>query len=75
MPITESQKRATYNYKKRNYSLYQVTMPKELKTEIDLHTKETKESINGFIIRSIKNQLSSDKQTGKTEKTDVLTSE
>lgn len=71
MPISESQKKATYKYKKNNYSLYQVTMSKELKTEINLHIQKTKESINGFIIRSIKNQLAIDTESEKSEKNDV----
>ena len=60
MAVSESQKRATYNYKKRNYDFYQLLLPYGKKEELKKHAAEMGESLNQFVNRAINNQLQLD---------------
>ena len=66
MAITESQKKAVYSYKKRNYDFFQVMMEKGKRKELKNHAASRGESLNQFILRAINNQLVIDMQE-KTE--------
>ncbi len=63
--ISESQKRAVKKYKKENYIQVSYLIRKEFKYQIEEHAKKHGESINGFITRSVKNQMEIDNQSEK----------
>lgn len=60
MPVSNSQKKATYNYKKRNYDFFQILLPLGKKAELMEHAKKREESLNQFINRAIETQLQAD---------------
>jgi len=60
MSVTESQKKAVYSYKKRNYDFFNLMMEKGKREIIKEHAKKRQESLNQFINRAIDNQLQAD---------------
>lgn len=60
MPNTKAQKQAIKRYVNRNYDLFQVSMKKGLKDKILKTIEKTGDSINGYIIKAIENQLKTD---------------
>ena len=60
MPNTKAQKQAIKRYVNRNYELFQVSMKKGLKDKILKTIEKTGDSINGYIIKAIENQLKTD---------------
>ena len=73
MPNTKAQKQAIKRYVNRNYDLFQVSMKKGLKGKILKTIEKTGDSINGYIIKAIENQLKTDgiaaAEQEETEKT------
>ena len=73
MPNTKAQKQAIKRYVNRNYDLFQVSMKKGLKDKILKTIEKTGDSINGYIIKAIENQLKTDgiaaAEQEETEKT------
>lgn len=65
MPVSNSQKKATYNYKKRNYDFFQILLPIGKKSELQQHAQARQESLNQFINRAIDNQLKADQAEEK----------
>ena len=49
MATTKAQQKAVNKYRKNNYDLVQLTMPKGRKAEIKAHAETHGESVNGFI--------------------------
>ena len=75
MPNTKAQKQAIKRYVNRNYDLFQVSMKKGLKDKILKTIEKTGDSINGYIIKAIENQLKTDgiaaAEQEETEKTSL----
>lgn len=65
--ISESQKRAVKKYKKENFIQVSYLIRKEFKYQIEEHAKKHGESINGFITRSVKNQMEIDNRNENTQ--------
>lgn len=76
MPNTKAQKQAIKRYVNRNYDLFQVSMKKGLKDKILKTIEKTGDSINGYIIKAIENQLKTDgiaaAEEEESEKTSFL---
>ena len=68
MAVTESQKKAVYSYKKRNYDFFNLMMEKGKREIIKEHAQARHESLNQFINRAIENQLQAD----QAEETDFF---
>lgn len=51
--VSKAQQRAVNKYRKNNYDLVQITMPKGRKDVIKAHAESKGESVNGFINRAI----------------------
>ena len=60
MPVSKAQQKAVNKYRKNNYDLVQLTMPKGRKDIIKAHAQAHDESVNGFINRAIDNQIERD---------------
>ncbi|MBR2548851.1 MAG: hypothetical protein IKG47_00590 [Oscillospiraceae bacterium] len=65
MAVTESQKKAVYSYKKRNYDFFNLMMEKGKREIIKEHAQARQESLNQFINRAIDNQLKADQAEEK----------
>lgn len=57
---TKAQQKAVNKYRKNNYDLVQLTMPKGRKAEIKAHAESRGESVNGFIGRAIDETIERD---------------
>lgn len=60
-PVSKAQQRAVNKYRKNNYDLIQITMPKGRKDEIKAHAEGQGESVNAFINRAIDETMERDK--------------
>lgn len=60
MPASKAQQKAVNKYRKNNYDLIQLTMPKGRKAEIKAHADSRGESVNGFIKRAIDETMQRD---------------
>lgn len=60
MPTTKAQQRAVNKYRKNNYDLFQIRMPKGKKEIIKAHADGRGESVNGFIKRAIDETMERD---------------
>lgn len=63
--VSDAQKRALKKYKKANYIQVSYSIKRDFKNQIEEHAKKHGESINGFITRSVKNQMEIDNQSEK----------
>ena len=63
MATTKAQQKAVNKYRKNNYDLVQLTMPKGRKAEIKAHAETHGESVNGFIGRAIDEAIERDTGT------------
>ena len=63
MATTKAQQKAVNKYRKNNYDLVQLTMPKGRKAEIKAHAETHGESVNGFIGRAIDEAMERDAGT------------
>ncbi len=63
MPASKAQQKAVNKYRKNNYDLVQLTMPKGRKAEIKAHAEAQGESVNGFIGRAIDETMERDTGT------------
>ena len=60
MAISKAQQRATSKYVKANYDRIEVKVPKGDKERYKAHADKMGESLNGFIQRSITQQIERD---------------
>lgn len=60
-PVSKAQQRAVNKYRKNNYDLIQITMPKGRKDEIKAHAEDRGESVNAFINRAIDETMEREK--------------
>lgn len=58
--VSKAQQRAVNKYRKNNYDLIQITMPKGRKDEIKAHADGKGESVNAFINRAIDETMERD---------------
>ena len=65
MPASKAQQKAVNKYRKNNYDLVQLTMPKGRKDIIKAHVEARGESVNGFINRAIDETMDRDKAAGE----------
>lgn len=63
MATTKAQQKAVNKYRKNNYDLVQLTMPKGRKAEIKTHAETHGESVNSFIGRAIDEAMERDSGT------------
>lgn len=60
--VSKAQQRAVNKYRKNNYDLIQITMPKGRKDEIKAHADGKGESVNAFINRAIDETMERDEE-------------
>ena len=60
MATTKAQQKAVNKYRKNNYDLAQITMPKGKKDLIKAHAESRGESVNAFINRAIDETMERD---------------
>ena len=60
MATTKAQQKAVNKYRKNNYDLAQITMPKGKKDIVKAHAEARGESVNGFINRAIDETMERD---------------
>lgn len=65
--LTDAQKRAIKKYKKEKYAQINLTMLPIKKEKIKQHAKNRNETVNGFIMRAVENQMETDNRTTATE--------
>ena len=58
--VSKAQQKAVNKYVKNNYNRINVTYPKDEKDLLKNHVKNTGESVNGFILRSVKETIERD---------------
>ena len=58
--VSKAQQKAVNKYVKNNYDRINVTFPKDEKDLLKNHVKSTGESVNGFILRSVKETMERD---------------
>lgn len=58
--VSKAQQKAVNKYVKNNYDRINVTFPKGEKDLLKNHVKNTGESVNGFILRSVKETMERD---------------
>mgnify|MGYP002852786166 CR=1 FL=1 len=57
MPVSESQKKATYKYKCKVYDFFQITLTKGKREFYKVLAEEKNESLNTFVIEAIENRI------------------
>lgn len=62
MTISKAQQKATAKYESKVYDKTLIRLPKGNLDIIKAHAESRGESVNGFINRAIKNQMSADKK-------------
>ena len=62
MPVSEAQMRATAKYKAGHYDVIKVNVPKGEKKEIRVHAESRGESLNAFVLRSVRETLARDNE-------------
>ena len=60
MPISEARRKANERYNAKAYDEIKVRVPKGHKAELQAHTEQRNESLNGFINRAIDTQVDRD---------------
>ena len=60
MPVSKAQQKATAKYVKQNYDRIEVKVQKGRKAEIQRHSDQNGESLNGFINRAISETIARD---------------
>lgn len=61
MAVSKAQQKATAKYIKINYDRIEIKVPKGQKQVIQTHAQSQKESLNGFVNRSINETIIRDK--------------
>lgn len=64
MPASKAQQKAVNKYRKNNYDLVQLTMPKGRRDIIKAHAEAQGESVNSFVSRAISETMERDKNGG-----------
>ena len=64
MTVSKKQQASVNKYVKANYDRINVTMPKGQKDVLKEHAEFMNESVNGFILRAINNQIERDREGG-----------
>ncbi len=62
MPVSEAQLRATAKYKAEHYDVVKVNFPKGKKEEIRVHADSRGESLNAFVLRSVRETMARDNE-------------
>ena len=62
MPVSEAQLRATAKYKAGHYDVIKVNVPKGEKEEIRVHADSRGESLNAFVLRSVREAMERDNE-------------
>ena len=62
MPVSEAQLRATAKYKAGHYDVIKVNVPKGEKEEIRVHADSRGESLNAFVLRSVRETMARDNE-------------
>ena len=62
MPVSEAQLRATAKYKAEHYDVVKVNFPKGKKEEIRVHAESRGESLNAFVLRSVRETMARDNE-------------
>ena len=60
VPVSKAKQRANNKYSKKAYDRIEMQVHKGEKEKIKAHAQKQGESVNGFINRSMKNQMESD---------------
>ena len=70
MATTKAQQKAVNKYRKNNYDLAQITMPKGKKDLIKAHAEARGESVNAFVNRAISETMERDEDDKRIRKSD-----
>ena len=65
MATTKAQQRATNKYQRAHYDRINLLVPKGQRDAFRAHAQESGESLNGFIMRAIREAIERDNQTRK----------
>lgn len=60
MPASKAQQRAVAKYMKDNYDEIKVRVPKGEKIQLQDHAKKLGETLNGFIVRAVRETVERD---------------
>lgn len=60
MPVSKAQQKAVNKYRRNNYDLVQLTMPKGRKADIRAHAESMGKSVNSFINEAIEEKIERD---------------
>ena len=72
LAVSKAQQASVNKYVKNNYDRINVTMPKGEKKIIQAHAAALGESVNGFIVRSIRKRMERDNAAPAAEKKEVI---
>ena len=67
MPASKAQQKAVNKYRKNNYDLVQISMPKGEKEKIRAAADTAGESVNAYIKKAITERMERDNKSGRTE--------
>lgn len=62
MAVSKANQRAVNKYMKNHYDRINTTLPKGEKDVLRAHVEGTGESVNGFIVRAIRETMARDKE-------------
>jgi uncharacterized protein (DUF1778 family) len=62
VPASKAQQRAVAKFMKENYDEIKVRVPKGKKEAIQAHSAAMGESVNGFVVRAIRETIERDKE-------------
>lgn len=63
MAISEAQKRASEKWRKERVDEFKLRMPRGEKAEIQAHAVERGETMNGFVLRAVRETMERDRET------------
>ena len=63
MPVSKAQMKAVAKWQKENYDVVKMKVPKGEKAEIKAHAEAHGESMNAFVLRSVRETMARDNDT------------
>ena len=67
VPVSKAQMKAVAKWQKENYDVVKMKVPKGEKADIKAHAEAHGESMNAFVLRSVRETMARDKEETREE--------